>query len=103
MGAHRVNVFLMFGTNLTAEDLERYGVVQPAEEFHESVKEYLRGHLADKDPKSIMEVKRLQNASFRDQRIVAVSNAVDPLAERFVEGAPVERFRLKKEELLGTC
>jgi peroxisomal 3,2-trans-enoyl-CoA isomerase len=106
MGVHRANEFLMFGTKLTAQDMEKYGVVNkifPTEGFHESVKEYLRAQLADTDPKSMMEVKRLQNASFRDQRIVAVFNAADALAERFVEGAPVERFRLKKEELLGMC
>ena len=104
MGVHRANEFLMFGTKLSAEELERYGVVNkifPNEGFHGHVKKYLTEHLKDKDPKSMIEVKRLQNASFRDQRIVAVFNSIDALAERFVEGAPFERFRLKMQELEG--
>ena len=65
------------------------------------MKKYLGEHLKDKDGKSMIEVKRLQNATFRDQRIVAVFNSADALAERFVEGAPFERFMLKMQELEG--
>jgi len=104
IGVHRTNEFLMFGTKLTADDLEKYGLVNKIfshEGFHGHVKKYLEDHLKDKDPKSMIEVKRLQNASFRDQRIVAVYNSVDALAERFVEGAPFERFQLKMQELEG--
>jgi len=102
MGVHRANEFLMFGTKLSAPELERYGVVNkvfPSDGFHGHVKTYLEEHLKDKDSKSMIEVKRLQNASFRDQRIIAVFNSVDALAERFVEGAPFERFQLKMQEL----
>ncbi|KAG0645840.1 hypothetical protein D0Z07_7942 [Hyphodiscus hymeniophilus] len=106
MGVHRANEFLMFGTKLSAQDMEKYGIVNkifPSEGFHGYVKKYLEEHLKDKDAKSMMEVKRLQNASTRDQRIVAVFNSVDALSERFVEGAPVERFKLKMQELEGKC
>ena len=106
MGVHRANEFLMFGTKLSAAELERQGVVNqifPNEGFHDHVKRYLEGQLKDKDGKSMMEVKRLQNASFRDQRIVAVFNSIDALAERFVDGAPFERFKLKAQELEGMC
>lgn len=58
-------------------------------------KEQLKGN----DGKSMMEMKRLQNAPIRDARVIAVVNAVDALAERFVEGAPAERFRVKREEM----
>lgn len=106
MGVHRANEFLMFGTKLSAAELERYGVVNkifPFEGFQGHVRRYLADHLKDKDPKSMMEVKRLQNASFRDQRIVAIFNSMDALAERFVEGAPFDRFKLKAQELEGRC
>jgi peroxisomal 3,2-trans-enoyl-CoA isomerase len=105
MGVHRANEFLMFGTKLSVEELEKYGVVNkvfPTDGFHGHVKKYLEEHLKDKDAKSMIEVKRLQNASFRDQRIVAVFNSVDALAERFVEGAPFDRFKSKMQELEGT-
>ena len=65
------------------------------------MRKYLEEHLKDKDGKSMIEVKRLQNASFRDQRIVAVFNSMEALAERFVEGAPFDRFKLKMQELEG--
>jgi len=44
-------------------------------------------------------MKRLQNAPIRDARIVAVYNAMDALAERFVEDAPVKRFEEKRKLL----
>ncbi len=96
----------MFGTKLSAEELEKFGIVNkifPHEGFQGHVRKYLEEHLKDKDGKSMMEVKRLQNASFRDQRIVAVYNSIDALAERFVEGAPFNRFMLKMQELEGMC
>jgi peroxisomal 3,2-trans-enoyl-CoA isomerase len=106
MGVHRANEFLMFGTKLSAAELEKYGVVNkvfPNEGFLGYVKKYLEDHLKDKDAKSMIEVKRLQNAGFRDQRIVAVFNSMDSLAERFVDGAPFDRFKLKMQELEGMC
>ena len=66
-----------------------------------SVKGYLEEMLRVNDGKSMMETKRLQNAPLRDGRIVAVFNSIDALAERFVDGAPVKRFELKKAELEG--
>lgn len=48
-------------------------------------------------------MKRLQNAPLRDGRLVAVVNAVDALAERFVENAPMERFAVKKKAMEGRC
>lgn len=41
-------------------------------------------------------MKRLQNVSIRDARMMAVVNAVDALAERFVEDAPKKRFAEKR-------
>jgi peroxisomal 3,2-trans-enoyl-CoA isomerase len=69
------------------------------DEFQEKVRSFLEEQLKDNDGKSMMEMKRLQNAPIRDQRLVAVVNAVDALAERFVEGAPMERFEVKKREM----
>jgi peroxisomal 3,2-trans-enoyl-CoA isomerase len=104
MGVHRANEFLMFGKKLNAQELENYGVVNKIfekESFQESVRGYLEELLRVNDGKSMMETKRLQNAPLRDGRIVAVFNSIDALAERFVDGAPVKRFELKKAELEG--
>ena len=60
---------------------------------------YLEEQLAVNDGKSMMEAKRLMNIPLREGRMVAVVNAMDALAERFVEGAPAERFVAKRKEL----
>lgn len=104
IGVHRANEFLMFGQRLTAEELENWGLVNkifPTKGFHNSVKVYLQKQLQINDGKSMMEMKRLQNAPLRDIRILAVHDSMDSLAERFIEGAPLERFALKKAELEG--
>ena len=104
MGVHRANDFLMFGRKRSVEELEGWGMVNrifPAEGFQESVKGFLEEQLAVNDGKSMMEMKRLQNAPLRDGRMLAVYNSIEALAERFVEGAPMRRFQLKKEELEG--
>jgi Delta3-Delta2-enoyl-CoA isomerase len=106
IGVHRANEFLMFGQRLTAEELENWGLVNkifPTKGFHNSVKGYLQKQLQINDGKSMMEMKRLQNAPLRDIRMLAVHDSMDALAERFVEGAPLERFALKKAELEGEC
>jgi peroxisomal 3,2-trans-enoyl-CoA isomerase len=105
MGIHRANEFLMFGRRVTVEELESWGLVNkifPVKDFHASVQGYLKQQLEVNDGKSMMETKRLQNASLRDGRLVAVWNSVDALAERFVVDAPRERFELKRKELEGT-
>jgi Delta3-Delta2-enoyl-CoA isomerase len=94
----------MFGGKASVEDLKKVGLVNeifPAEEFHDKVHSYLKEMLKDRDGKSLMEMKRLQNASLRDQRILALFNASDALAERFVEGEPIRRMTAKMEELKG--
>ncbi len=104
MGVHRANEFFMFGRKLSAKELEDAGIVNRVFEqdgFEGKVKEYLAEQLRVNDGKSMMEMKRLQNAPLRDGRMVAVMNSVDALAERFVEGAPMERFKIKKRELEG--
>jgi peroxisomal 3,2-trans-enoyl-CoA isomerase len=103
-GIHRANEFLMFGRKLSAEELENWGMVNqifPTEDFQSHVKKYLEAQLAVNDGKSMMETKRLQNAPLRDGRMIAVVNALDALAERFVDDAPMKRFALKKMELEG--
>jgi peroxisomal 3,2-trans-enoyl-CoA isomerase len=106
MGVHRTNEFLMFGRKLTAQELEQFGMVNrvfesKGDEFHGEVRKYLEEQLSVNDGKSMMEMKRLQNAPLRDGRLVAVVNSMDALAERFVEGAPNRRFEVKKGELEG--
>jgi peroxisomal 3,2-trans-enoyl-CoA isomerase len=104
IGIHRANDFLMFGRKLSADELLAAGLYNyvweaTGSEFQAKVKEFLDEKLAENDGKSMMEMKRLQNAPVRDARMMAVVNAVDALAERFVEGAPTERFEKKKREL----
>jgi Delta3-Delta2-enoyl-CoA isomerase len=104
MGVHRANDFLMFGRKLTVEELENWGLVNrifPKEGFQQSVVGFLQEQLRVNDGKSMMESKRLMNAPLRDGRMIAVYNAMDALAERFVEGAPRKRFAEKKRELEG--
>ena len=104
MGVHRSNDFLMFGRKLTVEELEKWGMVNrifPKEGFQESVLGFLNEQLRVNDGESMMETKRLQNAPLRDARILAVYNAVDALAERFVVDAPRKRFQQKRAELEG--
>jgi len=104
IGLHRANEFLMFGRKLSVEELENWGMVnkvfkESGGAFHASVKGWLEEQLKVNDGKSMMEMKRLQNAPLRDGRMVAVYNSMDALAERFVEGAPLERFVEKKRAL----
>ncbi|KAF7929060.1 hypothetical protein EAE99_004804 [Botrytis elliptica] len=102
MGVHRANEFLMFGGKLTADDILSFGIANrifETEGFGEKVIEYLEEILKTNDGKSMMEAKRLQNLPLRDSRILAVYNSIDALAERFVDGAPFERFEAKRKEM----
>ncbi|KIW01358.1 uncharacterized protein PV09_07129 [Verruconis gallopava] len=102
VGIHRANEYLMFGRKIEAKEMKEWGMISeifPKEGFHDRVVKYLEEQLAVNDGKSMMEVKRLQNAPLRDARLIAVVNAVDALAERFVEDAPKARFEAKRREL----
>lgn len=104
MGIHRANDFLMFGRKLTPQELLDAGMYNyvwdaTGEEFQSKVLSFLEDQLKVNDGKSMMEMKRLQNAPIRDARLIAVVNAVDALAERFVEDAPKKRFEEKRKEL----
>ncbi|KAL4967472.1 enoyl-CoA hydratase/isomerase family protein [Aspergillus stella-maris] len=102
MGVHRANEFLMFGRRCSVEELENCGLINrifPRTDFQESVRGYLRSQLEVNESGSMLESKRLMNASLRDGRIVALFDAVDSLAERFVKGVPMKRFERKTEEL----
>ncbi|KEF55195.1 uncharacterized protein A1O9_08849 [Exophiala aquamarina CBS 119918] len=104
IGVHRANDFLMFGTKLTAREMRDAGMINhlfPREGFQKRVLEFLEGQLEINDGKSMMEMKRLQNMPLRGERILAVFNAADALAERIVEDAPKKRFEEKKALLLG--
>lgn len=104
MGIHRANDFLMFGRKLSAQELLDAGMYNyvwdtTGDEFQSKVVGFLEEQLKTNDGKSMIEMKRLQNAPIRDARLIAVVNAVDALAERFTEGAPMERFAIKKREM----
>jgi peroxisomal 3,2-trans-enoyl-CoA isomerase len=104
MGIHRANDFLMFGRKLSPQELLDAGMYNyvwdaTGDEFQNKVVGFLEDQLKTNDGKSMMEMKRLQNAPIRDARLIAVVNAVDALAERFVEDAPKKRFEEKRKEL----
>jgi Delta3-Delta2-enoyl-CoA isomerase len=104
IGAHRTNDFLMFGRKLTAQELEQAGMVNrifPTQGFHKKVIEFLQEQLEVNDGKSMMEMKRLQNLPLRRDRMLAVYDAAEALAERFVEDAPKQRFAEKNKLLMG--
>ena len=102
VGVHRANEYLMFGKKIEVKEMKEWGMVTeifPKRGFHDAVVKYLEGQLEVNDGQSMMEVKRLQNAPIRDARMVAVVNALDALAERFVEDAPKARFEAKRNLL----
>jgi Delta3-Delta2-enoyl-CoA isomerase len=86
------------------QELEQWGLVNkifPKENFHSSVVDYLQSQLDVNDGQSMMESKRLMNAPLRDGRLLAVYASMDALSERFVVGAPLERFEKKRQEMEG--
>ncbi|KAL4902290.1 hypothetical protein BDW74DRAFT_186866 [Aspergillus multicolor] len=102
MGVHRANEVLMFGRRCTVEELEKWGVVNVVlskEGFEGQVLGYLRRQLDVNDPGSMLESKRLMSEPLRKDRVAAMVEAADALAERFVSGVPFERFRRRNEEL----
>lgn len=102
MGVRRANDFLMFGRKCSVEEMESWGLINrifPAENFQDHVRNFLAEQLAVNDGGSMMETKRLQNAPLRGERILAMFDAASALAERFVDGAPMERFRKKTAQL----
>jgi peroxisomal 3,2-trans-enoyl-CoA isomerase len=102
IGVHRANDFLMFGRKCSVQEMMEWGIVNrvfPVAGFHDSVQLFLQEQLDINDGKSMMEAKRLQNIPLRGQRLLAVYEAADALAERFVEGAPTKRFLRQREKL----
>ncbi|KAK5443513.1 hypothetical protein LTS15_010658 [Exophiala xenobiotica] len=104
MGVHRTNDMLMFGRKMSVEELENWGMINrilpgPPQRFHEKVVEFLEEQLHVNDGKSMMEAKRLQNLPLRRDRLLAVYDALDALAERITEDAQKKRF-VEKSQLL---
>ena len=100
MGVHRANDVLMFGGKTTVEELHAAGMVNkifPKENFHEQVHAYLKDMLSERSGASMMEMKRLQNRSTRDARVLALFEATNALAERFVDGEPSRRMAAKAQ------
>lgn len=102
MGVHRANDWLMFGGKASVEELEKVGMVNkifPKENFHAEVHNYLKEMLKERDGKSMMEMKRLQNKGIRDARILSLFESWQALSERFVDGEPMRRMKAKMDEL----
>ncbi|KEF58328.1 uncharacterized protein A1O9_06254 [Exophiala aquamarina CBS 119918] len=104
IGVHRANDILMFGRKVSVDELLQWGMVNRVidhEGFHAEVVRYLQEQLEINDGKSMMEHKRLMNAPLRSRRLLALYEAADAVAERFVEGAPAQRFAEKSRLLNG--
>lgn len=83
---------------------QKLGLVKqifPKESFQENAHEHLKEMLRERSGKSMIEVKHLKNISMRYQRIVALFNACNALAERFVDGEPIGRMAAKMQDLNG--
>lgn len=93
----------MMGRKMTIQEMVDWGVVNRVfahEGFGDSVVGYLEEMLSLNDGGSMVESKRLMNESLRTERLAAVWEAADALAERFVVDAPRERF-LRQNERIG--
>ena len=104
IGVHRANDIFIYGKKVTATELQQWGMVSeifPTATFLDNVKSFLERQLEVNDAKSMMITKQLQNAPLRTERIVALSDAVDALHERFVTGDVLQRFLAKIQELNG--
>ena len=104
IGHHRANEWLMFGGRATVEELQTMGLVNqifPKEGFHEKVHNYLKEMLMERSGASMMETKRLQARSVRDQRVLALYDSYVALMQRFVDGEPTVRMTAKMNELKG--
>ncbi|RMJ26757.1 Enoyl-CoA hydratase/isomerase family [Aspergillus sp. HF37] len=102
IGVRRANDLLMLGRKCSVTELESWGLVNrvfPAADFHTRVLDFLNELLNVNDGGSMMETRRLQNAPLRKDRLFAVYDSVDALAERFVDGAPLGRFGKKKDQI----
>ncbi|KAL4981524.1 ClpP/crotonase-like domain-containing protein [Aspergillus falconensis] len=102
IGVRRANDLLMFGRKCTVEELEGWGLINrvfPAEGFKDQVVTFLRGQLEVNDGGSMLETKRLMNTPLRGERMLAMFDAANALAERFVAGVPFERFARRNVEL----
>jgi peroxisomal 3,2-trans-enoyl-CoA isomerase len=104
IGVHRANDILMLGRKITVEELLQWGMVNRVfehEGFHDQVIQFLEEQLDVNDGKSMLEAKRLMNVPLRRDRLLSLYEAVDAVAERFVEDAPVQRFIEKTRLLQG--
>ncbi|OQU95930.1 hypothetical protein CLAIMM_02085 [Cladophialophora immunda] len=104
VGVHRANDILMLGRQVTVDELVQWGMVNRVfehEGFHHRVIQFLEEQLAINDGHSMMEHKRLMTAPLRSRRLLALYDAAEAVAERFVEGAPTKRFAEKNRLLKG--
>lgn len=106
MGVAKSNEFLMFGRKWPADELLGVGMVNrvfasESDALVGDVVSYLEGVLQENEGRAMIEVKKAANVRLRTERIVAIWDAVDALAERFVEGEPFRRVEMKVKELQG--
>lgn len=104
IGVHRANDMLMFGRKATAEELEQWGMINkifPVGTFRTDVKEYLHEQLQVNDGQSMILAKKLQNATLRTGRMMALYDSADALTDRIANGAPIRRFAEKIAQLEG--
>ncbi|KXS21468.1 ClpP/crotonase [Gonapodya prolifera JEL478] len=102
VGVRRATEFLMLGRQLSAQEMEEWGLVNriyPSATFQTDYLSYLRTNLALNDATSLLETKRLIAGPLREGRMLAVFRAQDALAEMLASGRPGKRFLEKKGRL----
>lgn len=104
MGPRRANDFLMFGSKMMVKELKDLGVVNRVfakENFHAQAVSFLEEQLNTNDGESMMEAKRLQNEPLRKERLLALYDSFDALAERITTDAHKKRFEQQDQALSG--
>ena len=102
MGVHKANDLMIFGREMTAQELEACGLVSrifPTSSFHRDVQEHLRQQVEVNVGKSRVEVTRLMNASAGNSRLFAIMTSLDALPERIVDGDAYTRFADQRRKI----
>lgn len=106
MGFRRAMEFLLFGRKLDSKELVQFGLANqifPTASFHDDVDAYLRKQLDINDPQSILVTKKLMTGPLKSQRINAVTESMNAIAERLREGAPQRMFERRQKEMFGAA
>lgn len=97
MGLGRASEALIFARKMNADELVTAGYINrlfPKETFHADVHAHLKGLLAECNPRSMFEAKRIirQSLQYGSKVSAHLLNEVDFVADQYVRGEPVQAF-----------